>query len=338
MASDARFRPDWTSAPSDTILDALAERGLGIVELAAELGQTMDTVQDLLDGRSTITLGTARSLSAFLGGSVQFWITRDLQYRDDVQNLTKANRDWLAQLPVGDMIKYGRAGVNCVRTLTSRATARTRSGPVRCEQDVAETAAFWIERHDDDSFATAEGGLAALGTCETVAARSGIVELVLHGPCAVGGEKQVLLGLLSHCGWCQDEQGQGDCDRGLELAQGVLPFKGAARYAESSTPCGPAARFDAIRGATWALRRRYGEDPNGRVRQRGVPHVKDVFPGAPDPGVYLSAVPGRGRSGRPCRGRSSQPKDRRPQLVRVERSLLGRLGKMIAWARSSSSG
>ena len=78
--------------------------------------------------------------------------------------------------------------------------------------------------------------------------------------------------------------------------------------------------------------------PNGRVRQRGVPRVKDVFPGAPDPGVYLSAVPGRGRSGRPCRGRSSQPKDRRPQLVRVERSLLGRLGKMIAWARSSSSG
>ena len=43
-------------------------------------------------------------------------------------------------------------------------------------------------------------------------------------------------------------------------------------------------------------------------------------------------------SGRPCRGRSSQPKDRRLQLVRVERSLLGRLGKMIAWARSSSSG
>ena len=62
--------------------------------------------------------------------------------------------------------------------------------------------------------------------------------------------------------------------------------------------------------------RRYGEDRNGRVRQRGVPRVRDVFPGAPDPGVYLSAVPGRGRSGRPCRGRSSQPKDRRPRLVR----------------------
>ena len=71
MPSDACFRPDWTSAPSDTILDALAERGLGVVELAAQLGQTMDTVQDLLDGRSTITVGTARSLSAFLGGSVQ---------------------------------------------------------------------------------------------------------------------------------------------------------------------------------------------------------------------------------------------------------------------------
>ena len=48
--------------------------------------------------------------------------------------------------------------------------------------------------------------------------------------------------------------------------------------------------------------------PNGRVRQRGVPRVKDVFPGAPDPGVYLSAVPGRGRSGRPCRAVRLSPR------------------------------
>ena len=39
---------------------------------------------------------------------------------------------------------------------------------------------------------------------------AGLSQLVAHGPCAVGREKQVLLELLSHCGWCQDEQGYGD--------------------------------------------------------------------------------------------------------------------------------
>ena len=38
-----------------------------------------------------------------------------------------------------------------------------------------------------------------------------------------GREEQVLLGFLGHCGWCQDEQGEGDSDRGLELAQGSVP-------------------------------------------------------------------------------------------------------------------
>jgi len=110
MASDDSFRPDWTSPPSDTILDILAEKEISVAELAAELGYTEDTVQDLLQGRSTITLRTARSLRRFLGGSVQFWMTRDLQYRDDIASLTKTGRDWLNQLPVGDMMKFGWLG------------------------------------------------------------------------------------------------------------------------------------------------------------------------------------------------------------------------------------
>lgn len=110
MTSDDSLRPDWTSAPGETILDILTERGIRPAELAAELGQTVDAVQDLLQGRSAITLGTARSLGRFLGGSVQFWMTRDLQYRDDAANLTKANTDWLAQLPVRDMLEFGWLG------------------------------------------------------------------------------------------------------------------------------------------------------------------------------------------------------------------------------------
>ena len=62
----------------------------------------------------------------------------------------------------------------CTRVVprSSRA-ASFRSGSSRAsragcrEQDVGETAAFRVERHDDDSFATAEGGREALGSSET---------------------------------------------------------------------------------------------------------------------------------------------------------------------------
>ena len=84
----------------------------------------------------------------------------------------------------------------CTRVVprSSRA-ASFRSGSSRAsragcrEQDVAETAAFRVERHDDDSFATAEGGREALGSSETITARPGLVQFVLHGRCAVGGER-----------------------------------------------------------------------------------------------------------------------------------------------------
>ena len=110
MTSDASFRPDWASAPGETIADIMAEREIGVAELADELEQTTEAVYDLLQGRSTITFVTARSLRRFLGASVEFWMTRDLQYRDDVVKLNEASAEWLAQLPLGDMIELGWLG------------------------------------------------------------------------------------------------------------------------------------------------------------------------------------------------------------------------------------
>ena len=67
--------------------------------------------------------------------------------------------------------------------------------PVRFvgEEDVAESAAFGVERHDDDRFAAAFGGRAALRASETVAACSCLVQLVL-GPGAVGRESKYFSG------------------------------------------------------------------------------------------------------------------------------------------------
>ena len=104
------FRPDWTSAPGETIADILKERQLSVIEFAERLGQTSEAVADLLQGRSTITIGTARALQLVLGASVEFWMSRDFQYREDIAQLSATNREWMAQLPVGDMIRFGWLG------------------------------------------------------------------------------------------------------------------------------------------------------------------------------------------------------------------------------------
>lgn len=107
MTSSRRFRPDWASSPGDTIADILGERDISVVELAHLLGQTPEDASDLLQGRATITIALARRLTEALGASVEFWMSRDYQYRQDSSRLHVADEEWLRDLPVGDMIKYG---------------------------------------------------------------------------------------------------------------------------------------------------------------------------------------------------------------------------------------
>lgn len=107
MASSPQFRPDWASAPGDTIGELLEARGLSVDDFAQALGHTPKDVVDLLQGRATITIGTARQLARILGGSVAFWMSRDFQYREETARLRDADEQWLRELPLGDMIKFG---------------------------------------------------------------------------------------------------------------------------------------------------------------------------------------------------------------------------------------
>ena len=101
------FQPNWASPPGDTINDLLRARGIGLAEFADRMGQGIEGVTELLQGRSTITLTVARRLKSVLGGSVEFWMSRDFQYREDVTRLRVPDKGWLRELPVGDMIKFG---------------------------------------------------------------------------------------------------------------------------------------------------------------------------------------------------------------------------------------
>jgi HTH-type transcriptional regulator/antitoxin HigA len=107
MTASDQFRPNWASAPGDTITDILRERGWSVKEFAKRMGHTADRTNDLLQGRVTITIRTARELKQVLGASVEFWMARDVQFREDAGRLRAADREWLRELPLSDMIRFG---------------------------------------------------------------------------------------------------------------------------------------------------------------------------------------------------------------------------------------
>ena len=106
MPNTQGFCPDWASSPGDTISDILRERNISKFEFAKQLGQTPEDTTNLLEGRAAITIALARQLERILGASVEFWVSRDFQYRDDIARLNVVYKEWLSALPISDMIKF----------------------------------------------------------------------------------------------------------------------------------------------------------------------------------------------------------------------------------------
>ena len=79
---DKPFNPDWRSAPGETIKDIMSEHDMDAVELADYMECDVAIVEGLLTGEQVITADIAESLSECVGGSPEFWLTRDLHYRE----------------------------------------------------------------------------------------------------------------------------------------------------------------------------------------------------------------------------------------------------------------
>ena len=101
------FDPDWVSAPGDTIDDILVERNLPVTEFAKLVDRSERDVMAMLQGRATITIAMARQLERILGGSVEFWMARDFLYWQDLAKLDMTSKEWVSELPIADMVKFG---------------------------------------------------------------------------------------------------------------------------------------------------------------------------------------------------------------------------------------
>ena len=106
------FQPHWMSAPGATIADVLEQRKLSAEKFAELMGYSHERVRRLISGRTTITPEVAKLLEKKIGGSAEFWMSREDQYRDDVARLQSygdhaAAKVWLSELPLKDMVRLG---------------------------------------------------------------------------------------------------------------------------------------------------------------------------------------------------------------------------------------
>lgn len=97
--------PRWASPPGETIMQAAADRGIDDTKLASELGLALPQLTELFAGVLPITLGLAETLSATVGATREFWITRDAQYHDDLRRV-EADQ-WAQRFPIAQMVEFG---------------------------------------------------------------------------------------------------------------------------------------------------------------------------------------------------------------------------------------
>jgi HTH-type transcriptional regulator / antitoxin HigA len=106
MQTDKTFRPDWISAPGDSINQILKQRNLSTSEFAQHLGESLDYVKDLIQGRTEITPELAQRLALIIGATPEFWIARERKYREDLKT-HESDEEFLDAMPWKEMIKFG---------------------------------------------------------------------------------------------------------------------------------------------------------------------------------------------------------------------------------------
>ncbi len=104
------YRPTSVSAPGETLLDLLDERGLTQAELARRLDRPLKTINEIVKGKAAIVPETALQLEQALGVPADFWLAREARYREWMarQNADKELKEqvpWLRSLPVKEMVE-----------------------------------------------------------------------------------------------------------------------------------------------------------------------------------------------------------------------------------------
>lgn len=120
------YRPTTVSAPGETLLDLLDERGLTQAELARRLDRPLKTINEIVKGKAAIVPETALQLERALGVPAGFWLTREARYREwiarqEAEEELQTQVPWLRDLPLKEMRAFKWIPAGCSRAETVRA-------------------------------------------------------------------------------------------------------------------------------------------------------------------------------------------------------------------------
>lgn len=112
MSQALRDERELLSKPGDTILETLEYMRMSQAELAERLGKTPSKVNDIIAGKEPITVNTALQLEKVLNIDAQFWLNREMIYREKLSRIEQEEaleqcKDWLKQQPVKELRKCG---------------------------------------------------------------------------------------------------------------------------------------------------------------------------------------------------------------------------------------
>ena len=108
------FRPDYAIPPGETLLEVLESIGMTQAELARRTGRPKKTINEIIQGKTTITPETALQLELTLRIPASFWNNREQQYQETLARLDEEEQleeqvHWLEdeQIPVDEMCQRG---------------------------------------------------------------------------------------------------------------------------------------------------------------------------------------------------------------------------------------
>lgn len=112
MSKQLNAERELLSPPGDDILETIEHIKMSQAELADRLGKTASKVHDLITGKEPITYTTALQLEKVLGIDAQYWLNREIQYREKLTRIQHEEAleemiDWLKQQPVKELKQCG---------------------------------------------------------------------------------------------------------------------------------------------------------------------------------------------------------------------------------------
>ncbi len=112
MNNSLKDERELLSKPGDTILETLEYIKMSQAELAERMGKTASKINDIISGKEPITVTTAFQLEKVLNIDAQFWLNREMLYREKLSRIEQDEAleeciDWLKAQPVKELKKCG---------------------------------------------------------------------------------------------------------------------------------------------------------------------------------------------------------------------------------------